>query len=48
MFLQLQRRLRHPFVQPHRVICLQDRGMGGTGNNRGTIAECHDASISFR
>ena len=37
IFLQLQRWLRHPFVQPHEVISLQACGIGGRESNSGTV-----------
>ena len=36
IFLQLQRWVRHPLVQPHEVISLHDFGIGGRDRSRGS------------
>ena len=49
-FLQLQFWLRHPFVQPHDVVSLQDAGIGSRERERVAVAltDRPGASIPFR
>ena len=47
IFLQLQRWVRYPFVQPHEVISLHDFGIGGKDSAVGLA--CHlGAAILFQ